>query len=184
MQSKTIIRLKPGQGTKEHILAQRCMPCNYFQSVCLVLLVQTVTCILTSCHLSWHFLCILMLIESWSTKCKLDEGGGRRKLIFTSISFVHSSPDLGAVYNRHGTTWLFTTYSSVLRSSTNDKCILTRVWNCSGSSLLSRSAKALSLAVSIDFSDTIGFCALVIGRMHVRKTTYTYTWCWLHPKRK
>jgi hypothetical protein len=71
-----------------------------------------------------------------------------------------------------------------VRSSTNDKCILTRVWNSSGSSLLSRLAKALSLAVSIVFSDTIGFCAIVSGRRQVCKATYTYTWCWLHPKRK
>ena len=169
---------------KEHRLTQRHMLSNYFQSVCLVSLVPTVTCILTSFHLSWHFLCILMLTERWSMKCKQDEGGGRWKLIFTSISLVHYFPDLGALYNKHGTTWLFTTYSSVVRSSTNDKCILTRVWNCSGSSLLSRLAKALSLAVSIDFSDTTGFSAIVSGGMHVRKTTYTYTWCWLHPKRK
>ena len=178
------MRLKSGQGIKEHRLSQRHMPSSYFQTVYLLSLVQTFTCILTLFHLSWHFLSILMLTERWRMKRKQDEGGGRWKLIFTSNILVHSFPDLGALYNKYGTTWLFTTYSSVLRSSTNDKCILTRVWNCSGSSLLSRSAKTLSLVVSIDFTDTIGFCALVIRRKHVRKTTYIYTWCWLHPKRK
>jgi hypothetical protein len=47
-----------------------------------------------------------------------------------------------------------------LRSSTKDKCILTRVWNWSGSSLLSRSAKTLSLFVSID-SGTLQFSVLL-----------------------
>lgn len=153
------------------------MPTNYLQIVCLVSYTPSLVFSLHSIHgftLSWHFLCMLMLTESWSMKCKQDAGGGGWKLISTSISLVLSFTDLGALYNKHGTKWLFTTYSSVLRSSTKDKCILTRVWNCSGSSLLSRSAKALSLAVSIDFSNTIGFCALVIGRMHVPKTIYIY----------
>jgi hypothetical protein len=104
---------------------------------------------------------------------------GRWKLIFTSISHVHSFPDLGALHNKHDTTWLFTTYSSVFRSSTNDKCILTRVWNWSGSSLLSRSAKALSLVVSIDSGTLqvsvlleVGECTFVRLRIYTHDADY------------